>query len=215
MLPAPRIRVSRAHEPAGLGLSAPVAKQVRSQVACTQVGLTLALLGVLIEWFPVLGLAGAVLILLGLALLVQGSGVFGAKHHANVVIAVVLTLMVFAGFVILLPGSQFRFFRFVWETILDGLWAVVLVLLGVGLLGLRGQVVLWGAFGAHILVGAAYRGGGPSWVLIVGVIPSVLFASAYYSALTRISRGEVPVGLPTLRSPTGFADPPVPPPDGS
>ncbi|HEX9566800.1 MAG TPA: hypothetical protein VGA48_04310 [Thermoplasmata archaeon] len=62
----------------------------RKQIDRTKTGLLLLLIGGLISWIPIIGLLGAVLLLIGAILVILGRKAFGSTHARNVVIAIVL-----------------------------------------------------------------------------------------------------------------------------
>ncbi len=60
------------------------------QVDRTKTGILLLLIGTLINWIPVIGVIGSLLILIGAILVILGRKAFGATHSRNVVIAIVM-----------------------------------------------------------------------------------------------------------------------------
>src|SRR2546425_8991822 len=62
----------------------------RKQIDRTKTGLLLLLIGGLISWIPIIGLLGALLLLIGAILVILGRKAFGSTHARNVVIPVVL-----------------------------------------------------------------------------------------------------------------------------
>ena len=62
----------------------------RKQIDRTKTGLLLLLIGGLISWIPLIGIVGAVLLLIGAILVILGRKAFGSTHARNVVLAIVL-----------------------------------------------------------------------------------------------------------------------------
>ncbi len=60
------------------------------QIDRTKTGVLLLLIGTLINWLPVIGFIGSLLILIGAILVILGRKAFGAGHSRNVVIAIVM-----------------------------------------------------------------------------------------------------------------------------
>src|SRR5947209_16915521 len=65
----------------------------RKQIDRTKTGLLLLLIGGLISWIPLVGILGALLLLIGAILVIIGRKAFGSTHARNVVIAIVLYLV--------------------------------------------------------------------------------------------------------------------------
>lgn len=62
----------------------------RKQIDRTKTGLLLLLIGGLISWIPLIGVVGALLLLIGAILVILGRKAFGSTHARNVVLAIVL-----------------------------------------------------------------------------------------------------------------------------
>ena len=62
----------------------------RKQIDRTKTGLLLLLIGGLISWIPLIGVVGALLLLIGAILVILGRNAFGSTHARNVVLAIVL-----------------------------------------------------------------------------------------------------------------------------
>src|SRR2546426_7874767 len=62
----------------------------RKQIDRTKTGLLLLLIGGLISWIPIIGVFGALLLLIGAILVILRRKAFGSTHARNVVIAIVL-----------------------------------------------------------------------------------------------------------------------------
>ena len=81
------------YPPAMPGLPSAWEADRRNQIGRTKTGLLLLLIGGLISWIPLVGILGALLLLIGAILVIIGRKAFGSTHARNVVIAIVLYLV--------------------------------------------------------------------------------------------------------------------------
>jgi MFS family permease len=72
------------------GLPSAMDSERRKQIDRTKTGVLLLLIGTLIAWLPLIGIIGAILLLVGAILVILGRKAFGAAHARKVMISIVL-----------------------------------------------------------------------------------------------------------------------------
>ncbi len=157
----------------------------------TQVGIVLLAFGALLEWIPVISIAGSVLILIGAICVILGRSAFGAAHSRNVGIAVTLYIIGLIGSLVLAsyllgalegtaqlgsagaPAAVVGLFNgFLIGGIIVGLLAGLgTVLFLWSLLDTKGKVLIWASFFASFAILFVV------WLVIIGQVGSAVSAA--------------------------------------
>jgi len=148
----------------------------RKQIDRTKTGLLLLLIGGLISWIPIIGLLGALLLLIGAILVILGRKAFGSTHARNVVIAIVLFFVgivvgiiagvlfaaaVFAAVASQNPATAGPALASAFNTLLVGaivaaaISGIASVLFTYALQKQTGRVLLWAGYAANLAISIA------------------------------------------------------------
>lgn len=201
----------------------------------TKTGLLLLVIGLALSWIPIIGALGGLIALIGALLVILGREAFGHEHARNTILALIVFFVgigvVIVGFVAAFfaafsyragPSAIFQpsFAWFFVISIIGGaITGISEVLLTYALQQSNGRILLWSAYATSIaisivnflLINPIFSGTGglffPGIFLtsLLGIIPALLYAVAYYLARQRIVHREIPSPIP----------PPSMPPFGS
>ena len=148
----------------------------RKQIDRTKTGLLLLLIGGLISWIPIIGLLGALLLLIGAILVILGRKAFGSTHARNVVIAIVLFFVgivvgiiagvlfaaaVFAAVASQNPATAGPALASAFNTLLVGaivaaaISGIASVLFTYALQKQTGRILLWAGYAANLAISIA------------------------------------------------------------
>src|SRR5216683_7842320 len=203
----------------------------------TKTGLLLLIIGLAMSWIPFIGAIGGLVALIGALLVILGREAFGREHARNTILALVVFFVgigvTIAGFVALFfaaisyPAGPSSIVRpsFAWLGVITiiggGVTGISEVLLTYALQQSNGRILLWTAYAASIAIGIAnflfilpfFSGTGAVFPAIfltslLGIIPALLYAAAYFLARQRIVRREIPSPLtPPFMPPSGGIPP--------
>lgn len=157
--------------------SEPYAAQSQArEIDRTKTGLLLLVAGSLLGWIPLIGLIGAILVLVGVILVILGRKAFGKAHARNVVLAIVLFLVGIVGAVFvgvslglalasaMLPGGspptaetiRAAFNTLLWGTVVvTAVASLSSVLITYALQKPLGRMILWGGYAATVAINLA------------------------------------------------------------
>jgi len=201
----------------------------------TKTGLLLLIIGLGMSWIPFIGAIGGLVALIGALLVILGREAFGREHARNTILALVVFFvgigvvvagalaLFFAAFSYRTGPSSIVQPTFAWLGVITiiggGVIGISEVLLTYALQPSSGRILLWTAYAASIAISAAnflfvlpfFGGNGVVFPAVfltsfLGIIPALLYATAYYLARQRIVRREIPSALtpPFMPSPGGI-----------
>jgi hypothetical protein len=204
----------------------------------TKTGLLLLIIGLALSWIPFIGAIGGLVALIGALLVILGREAFGPEHARDAILALIVFIVgigvTIVGFLALFfttiafrasPGSIVQ--PFAWFGVLTIIGGAVTglseVLLTYALQLSTGRVLLWTAYAASIAISIVNlffilpifnEPGGFLFPAIfvtalLGIIPAMLYAAAYYLARQRIVHREIPSPIAPPFTTPSFGIPPT------
>lgn len=184
------------------GFPSPMQAERRKWIDRTKTGLLILLIGGLLSWVPIIGIIGALLLLIGAILVILGRKAFGPTHARNVVLAIVLFFVgiiigaIFGAalfFAIFSASSQtpqdaartitnaFNTF-FIGLIVATAISGLASVLFTYGLQQQTGKILLWAGYGASVAL-----------TIAIFIIVSPLIVNAVSSAFSSGSYNPAPI----------------------